>query len=98
MLPFAYGGPSWSTNLGNPLRRSRILPYRFMDAHRASACGSLVGRLAFIGNSVRGRFTVSFHSGMGIYRFYNEREWTCVFQPAGKDGDRQHSDNLPPTS
>src|SRR6266567_9647787 len=72
MLPFAYGGPSWSTNLGNPLRRSRILPYRFMDAHRASACGSLVGRLAFIGNSVRGRFTVSFHSGMGIYRFYND--------------------------
>jgi hypothetical protein len=27
--------------------------------------GSLVGRLAFIGKSVRGRLTVSFHSGMG---------------------------------
>src|SRR5204862_3354196 len=40
--------------------------------HRASAWGSLVGRFAFIGKSVRGRLTVSFHSGMGIQRFYNE--------------------------
>ncbi len=31
-----------------------------------AVCGSLVGRFAFIGNSVRGRLTVSFHSGMGI--------------------------------
>src|SRR5258707_2692530 len=38
---------------------------------RASVWGSLVGRFAFIGKSVRGRLTVSFHSGMGIYRFYN---------------------------
>ena len=30
------------------------------------------GRLAFIGKSVRGRLTVSFHSGMGIRQFYNE--------------------------
>src|SRR5204862_1938001 len=37
----------------------------------ASVSGSLVGRLAFIGKSVRGRLTVSFHSGMGIHRFYN---------------------------
>src|SRR6266436_1988401 len=42
-----------------------------MAFHRASVSGSLVGRLAFIGNSVRGRLTVSFHAGMGIYRFYN---------------------------
>jgi hypothetical protein len=35
-----------------------------MAAHRASVSGSLVGRFAFIGNSVRGRLTVSFHSGM----------------------------------
>src|SRR5262245_31182673 len=34
--------------------------------------GSAAGRLAFIGKSVRGRLTVSFHSGMGIPRFYNE--------------------------
>src|SRR3954471_24298441 len=72
MLPFAYGGPSWSTNFGAPFRRSRIFPYRSMAAQRASAAGSVVGRLAFIGNSVRGRLTVSFHSGMGIVRFYNE--------------------------
>src|ERR1700741_25500 len=43
-----------------------------MAAQRASASGSLTGRLAFIGKSVRGRLTVSFHSGMGIRRFYNE--------------------------
>src|SRR5215813_9444995 len=43
-----------------------------MAFHRASICGSLVGRFAFIGKSVRGRLTVSFHSGMGIHRFYND--------------------------
>ena len=43
-----------------------------MAAQRASVSGSLVGRFAFIGKSVRGRLTVSFHSGMGIHRFYNE--------------------------
>src|SRR5712675_576884 len=43
-----------------------------MASHRASVSGSLVGRFAFIGNSVRGRLTVSFHSGMGIRRFYND--------------------------
>src|ERR687887_556993 len=44
-----------------------------MSRHRASICGSLVGRLAFIGKPVRGRLTVSFHSGMDILRFYNGR-------------------------
>src|ERR1051326_3131933 len=44
-----------------------------MPTQRASVSGSLVGRLAFIGKSVRGRLTVSFHSGMSIHRFYNER-------------------------
>src|SRR5580765_8325733 len=68
MLPLAYGGPSWSTNFGAPLRRSRIFPYRSIAAQRASVSGSLVGRLAFIGKSVRGRLTVSFHSGMGSQR------------------------------
>src|SRR5262245_63040991 len=72
MSPFAYGGPSCSTNFGAPFRRSRILPYRSMAAHRASVSGSLEGRFAFIGKSVRGRLTVSFHSGMRIHRFYNE--------------------------
>src|SRR3954470_878685 len=43
-----------------------------MAVQRASVSGSLVGRLAFIGKSVRGRLTVSFHSGMGSYRFYND--------------------------
>src|SRR3954470_17915279 len=43
-----------------------------MAAQRASVWGSLVGRLAFIGKSVRGRLTVSFHSGMGTSRFYND--------------------------
>src|ERR1700740_1693060 len=43
-----------------------------MPAQRASVSGSFFGRLAFIGNSVRGRLTVSFHSGMGIPQFYND--------------------------
>src|SRR3954453_23730815 len=51
-----------------------------MAAQRASVSGSLVGRLAFIGKSVRGRLTVSFHSGMGIARFYNE--WMIGFRSA----------------
>src|SRR5690349_835481 len=54
-----------------------------MAAQRASVSGSLVGRLAFIGKSVRGRLTVSFHSGMGIHRFYNEWMATpAVTRPA----------------
>src|SRR5436190_1862395 len=73
MLPLAYGGPSWSTNFGAPFRRSRIFPYRSMALQRSSHSGSTVWRLAFMGNSVRGRLTVSFHSGIGIRRFYNER-------------------------
>src|SRR5215471_2979610 len=72
MLPLVYGGPSCSTNFGAPLRASRILPYRSIAFQRASISGSLVGRFAFIGKSVRGRLTVSFHSGMRILRFYNE--------------------------
>src|SRR5262245_14450819 len=72
MSPLAYGGPSCNTNFGAPFRRWRIFPYRSRAAHRASVSGSLVGRFAFIGKSVRGRLTVSFHSGMGILRFYNE--------------------------
>src|SRR5215213_3447540 len=59
-------------NFGAPRRCSRIFPYRSIAAHRVSASGSLAGRLAFIGKSVRGRLTVSFHSGMGIPQFYNE--------------------------
>src|SRR5438093_13101627 len=93
MLPFAYGGPSCSTNLGAPLRRARIFPYRSIARQRASVSGSLVGRLAFIGKSVRGRLTVSFHSGMDILQFYNEdddsrryaRQWT-----EGADPGRAH--------
>src|SRR5947207_9005622 len=72
MLPLAYGGPSCSTNFGAPVRCARILLYRPISAQRASVAGSAVGRLAFIGKAVRGRLTVSFHSGMGIRRFYNE--------------------------
>src|SRR5436189_266349 len=72
MLPFAYGGPSCRTNFFLPFRRASILLYRSIAAQRVSVCGSLVGRFAFIGKSVRGRLTVSFHSGMGIHRFYNE--------------------------
>src|SRR5205085_4570 len=49
-----------------------------MPTQRASVSGSLVGRLAFIGKSVRGRLTVSFHSGMAIHRFYNERMATSA--------------------
>src|SRR4051794_28912646 len=84
MLPLVYGGPSCRTNFGAPRRCSRIFPYRSIAAHRASASGSLAGRLAFIGKSVRGRLTVSFHSGMGIPRFYNEWMTTPAEAPAGR--------------
>src|SRR5256885_627852 len=43
-----------------------------MAFQRASVSGSLVGRFAFIGKSVRGRLTVSFRSGIDIHRFYND--------------------------
>src|SRR5262245_33923368 len=43
-----------------------------MSRQRASTCGSVVGRFAFIGKPVRGRLTVSFHSGMDIRRFDND--------------------------
>src|SRR5437762_5160033 len=43
-----------------------------MAFQRASVSGSLVGRFAFIGKSVRGRLTVSFHSAIDIHRFYND--------------------------
>src|SRR5579862_8668023 len=72
MLPLAYGGPSCSTNFGAPRRCTRICPYKSIAAQRASVSGSVLGRLAFIGKSVRGRLTVSFHSAMGIRRFYND--------------------------
>src|SRR2546426_6852738 len=49
-----------------------------MAAQRASVSGSLVGRFAFIGKSVRGRLTVSFHSGIGTQQFYNEPMATPV--------------------
>src|SRR2546430_2596297 len=49
-----------------------MFPEKSTAAQRGSVSGSVVGRLAFIGRSVRGRLTVSFHSGMGIRRFYNE--------------------------
>src|SRR4029077_1272415 len=54
-----------------------------MADQRPSVSGSLVGRFAFIGKSVRGRLTVSFHSAMGIRRFYNER----MVNPAGVHPD-----------
>src|SRR5213596_1518074 len=49
-----------------------------MRAHLASASGSAAGRFAFMGNSVRGSVTVSFHSGMRVQRFYNERMATSA--------------------
>src|SRR5678809_842228 len=54
-----------------------------MAVQRARVSGSLVGRLAFIGKSVRGRLTVSFHSGMGIRLFYDER---MAISPRGRPG------------
>src|SRR3989442_7328443 len=78
MLPFAYGGPSCRTNFFLPFRRASILLYRSIAAQRVSVCGSLVGRFAFFGKSVRGKLTVSFHSGMGTQQFYNEPMATPV--------------------
>src|SRR5215213_3405629 len=66
MCPLAYGGPSCSTYFGAPRRFVRIWPYRSIASHRAMASGSAVWRLAFIGKPVRGRLTVSFHSGINL--------------------------------
>src|ERR1700749_5142293 len=65
-------------NFGAPARASRTLAYKSMPTQRASVSGSLVGRLAFIGKSVRGRLTVSFHSGISILGFYNRRMATSA--------------------
>src|SRR4051812_29276770 len=62
MLPFAYGGPSCKTNTGLPFRASRICSYKPSASHCASIFGSAIGRFAFIGKSVFGRFTVFFRS------------------------------------
>ena len=43
-------------------------PYRSIASQRAIAAGSVAGRFAFIGKSVRGRLSVSFQSRMGIDR------------------------------
>src|SRR4051812_36087704 len=64
ICPLAYGGPSWSTNFGAPARRARIFPYRSICDQRSSTTGSVVGKFAFIGKSVRGRLSVSFQSAM----------------------------------
>ena len=64
MFALAYGGPSCSTNFGAPFRAARIFPYKSIAAHFASMSGSLVGRFAFIGKSVRGRCNVSFQSAI----------------------------------
>src|SRR5215217_2982353 len=66
ICPLAYGGPSWKTNFGAPRRFARICPYRSIASQRAIASGSAVCRFAFIGKPVRGRFTVSFHSGISL--------------------------------
>ena len=64
--PLAYGGPSWSTNIGAPFRARRSWPYRSISSQRAMASGSAVCRFAFIEKAVRGRLQVSFHSGMTV--------------------------------
>src|SRR5262245_40710151 len=55
-----------------------------MACQRASASGSVVGRFAFIGNPVRGRFSVSFQSAMGIRQLYRKRP----VAPGGTAGSR----------
>src|ERR1700741_3579508 len=45
-----------------------------MSFHRANASGSAVCRLAFIGKAVRGKLTVSFHSGISLTTYYNSSD------------------------
>src|SRR6266852_3262092 len=56
--PVGYGGPSCRTNNGLPLRTSRMRSYRFSSCQAASCLGSFCGKLAFMGKSVFGRFSV----------------------------------------
>src|SRR4030095_12607817 len=56
--------PSCRTNFGALRRFARICAYKSIAFQRARASGSAVCKLAFIGKAVRGRLTVSFHSGI----------------------------------
>src|SRR5215470_7466830 len=62
MLPLAYGGPSWRTNRGRPLRAARICSYSRISAHCLSSSGSFCASPARIGKSVLGRLSVSLKS------------------------------------
>jgi len=64
MWPLAYGGPSCSTNFGAPRRWARIFPYRISRLPPGNHLRLVACRFAFMGKSVRGRFTVFFQSAM----------------------------------
>ena len=59
--PWGYGGPSCSTYVGVRLRETPECGGRVSSpSHSMSCFGSFCGRLAFIGNAVRGKFNVLF--------------------------------------
>jgi len=58
IAPFAYGGPSVSTNEGRPLAVLRIFSYKPLRSHAASIPGSRLARSAFIGKPVFGKLIV----------------------------------------
>src|SRR5580765_2561251 len=62
IVPVGYGGPSCSTNSGLPSRAARIPSYKLAACQASSCFGSFCGKLAFMGKSVFGRFSVFFNS------------------------------------
>src|SRR3546814_12406884 len=66
IAPFAYGGPSCSTNRSRPFAFSRRRAYRPSDSQRSSVTGSRLGRSPRIGNSVAGRCRVALYGLSGF--------------------------------
>src|SRR3546814_19937853 len=66
IAPFAYGGPSCSTNGSRPFAFSRRRAYRPSDSQRSSVTGSRLGRSPRIGNSVAGRCRVALYGLSGF--------------------------------
>src|SRR5687767_11610492 len=72
--------------------------YSRISAQRASACGSAACRLAFMGNSVRGRFSVSFQSAMRSFYSTGRRPYKAKAgapERGRRPSDRSRREYLP---
>src|SRR3546814_20267514 len=70
IAPFAYGGPSCSTNGSRPFAFSRRRAYRPSDSQRSRVTGSRLGRSPRLGNSVAGRCRAALYGLSGFVVLY----------------------------